>query len=69
MPKHSRVVRNELLVLEEHFLDEARFKIESLLSMYTVQDKRRKEIISFIHELRRLTKENISVINRYALKK
>lgn len=68
MPSPSRVVRNELRVLEEHFLDEARFKIESLLSMYTVQKERRREMVSFIHELQRLTKENIALLNRYASK-
>lgn len=68
MPSPSRVVRNELHVLEEHFLDEARFKIESLLGMYTVQKERRREMVSFIHELQRLTKENIALLNRYASK-
>lgn len=63
MEKNSRAARNELLVLERHFLDEARFKIESLLSMYNIQEKNREEIKSFVHELQQITKENISLIS------
>lgn len=69
MSKNSQNLRSELLVLERHFLDEVRFKIESLLGMYNVQRAKKKEILSFVHELQRLTDENIEVISTYVVKR
>lgn len=68
MARGTKAQREELHVLEEHFLDELRFKIAAVLSLHHIEANGEREIASFVTELQRLTKENLTVLNTYASK-
>ncbi|PIR47851.1 hypothetical protein COV06_00410 [Candidatus Uhrbacteria bacterium CG10_big_fil_rev_8_21_14_0_10_50_16] len=56
---------DKLLVMEEHFLDIVRFKINSLFNFLNVSTSAEREIKSFLEELQTLTKKNIQLLKKY----
>lgn len=54
--------QHEMRVLEELFLDQLEYKIFAVLSLQSIRRHRRKEILSFMEELSRITKENIALL-------
>ncbi len=54
----------EVIVLEELFLDTLSFKFGATMNLYTFEANKRSEIISFVDQLKTITKENIKLLNQ-----
>lgn len=55
----------EAEVLEELFMDQLIFKFEAIANLYTFEKKSKKEILSFVDQLKKISKENIKIIRSY----
>jgi hypothetical protein len=56
-PKYS------IKALEEIFFDQLQFKFEALLKFRNIQKANKKEMLSYLDNLKELTKENIEHIS------
>lgn len=52
----------DLEVLEQLFLDQVEFRLESSLLLYNFLKHNRKEVLSLLTQLKDLTKENLTLI-------
>lgn len=65
LKKSRKASLKEAYILQELFLDQLTFKLGAVLDLYTFNRKNKRELMSFIDQLKEITHENLKLLRPY----